>query len=114
MKKRVHLYNTIINTSFSDKKDSIVLPTNAKKIVSICPNITRGAGYISVINEKTNEQLLTQTYISDDNQHWNEKNVPVLNFPEANNLFFVFRMIDKERSRRGVCRLKIYITYLED
>lgn len=111
--RRVYLYNTLLDTDYSDKRDSIVLPTNVKKIISICPNLTKGVGYLSVINEKTNDILLNQVRISDDNGHWNEKNIPVLNYPEANNLFYVFRMIDGDTERQNECRLKIYVSYLE-
>ncbi|MBQ3691089.1 MAG: hypothetical protein II937_14670 [Bacteroidales bacterium] len=111
---RVYLYQTTFNTSYTDKRDSIVLPTNVKKVVGICPNLTRGTGYISVVNEKTNDILVNQARVSDDNGHWNEKNIPVLNRPEANNLFYVFRMINGEKERKNDCVLKIYVTYLEE
>lgn len=111
---RVYLYQTTLDTAYTDKKDSIVLPTNVKKVVGICPNLTRGMGYISVINEKTNDILVNQARVLDDNAHWNEKNIPVLNRPEANNLFYVFRMINGENERKNDCVLKIYVSYLEE
>ena len=112
MRQRVYLYNVVVDNTYESKHDSIVLPTNVKKIVSICPNLVNGMGYISIFNEKTNEQLLNQVIAADDNEHWNVKNIPVLNLPEANNLYYTLRLIESDLTKE--CMLKVYVTYLED
>jgi len=108
---KVFLYNAKIDNTYLDRKDSIVLPTNVCQIRAICANLTNGTGYISLFNEKTNEQILNQRLISNDKKHWNIKNTPVYSTPENNNLSYVLRLIDTDPER--VCRLKVYITYIE-
>lgn len=109
---RLHQFNKTIDNNYLSSKDSIMLPTNVNNIVALCPTLQNGTGYLSVFNEKTNEELLNQVLISDDNQNWDAKNIPILNFPQDCNLFYVLRLINTDNTRK--CVLKISITYLGD
>lgn len=107
---RLHQFTKVIDNNYLSSKDSIMLPTNVDNIVAICPTIQNGTGIISIYNEKTNDELLNQVLISDDNQNWEQKNIPILNFPKECNLFYVLRLIQTDNTRR--CVLKISITYI--
>lgn len=108
---KLFLYNVKIDNTYTDRKDSIVLPTNVCQITAVCANLTNGSGYLSLFNEKTNEQILNQRHIANDKKHFNKKNLPVYSTPENNNLSYVLRLIETDPEK--VCRLKIYITYIE-
>lgn len=108
---KLFLYNVKIDNTFMDRIDSIVLPTNVCQITAVCANLTNGSGYLSIFNEKTNEQILNQRFVAHDKKHFNVKNTPCYSTPENNNLSYVLRLIDTDPDK--ICRLKIYITYNE-
>lgn len=90
-------------------KDSIIVPSEVHEIVQICPNITNGAAFLSVYNEKTNEQILNSMRIANDKVGYNFKAVDVVNFPDYNNLNYILKIIDTDIEQD--CWLKILIAY---
>lgn len=108
---RIFQFNEVIDNNFLSSKGSIVVPTNVKKVVGICPTLQNGVGILSIYNEKTNEELCNQLMIADDNQNWDAKNYQILNFPECNNLKYILRLLQTDI--RKSCILKISISYTD-
>lgn len=107
---RLHQFNKVIDNNYLSSKDSIIVPTNVDNIVAICPTLTNGIGILSIYNEKTNAELLNQVLIADDNENWDAKNIPILNFPKGNNLFYILRLLNSDINKR--CELKLTFTYI--
>lgn len=110
-RRRVYLHNEEVDNNYANKTGSIVLPYNVRRIVGICPNMVNGAGFLSIYNENSNEQLINQYAIADDNIHWNKKNIPLVAYPERSNLRYNLVLTDSSIGKE--CRLKVYITYEE-
>lgn len=109
MMNRVRLFqfNEVIDNNFLSLKGSIAIPTHVKRIVGICPTLQNGTGILSIYNEKTNEEILNQLQIADDNQNWDAKNYPILNFPDCNNMKYILRLLDTDNTKTCVLRLSI-------
>lgn len=102
--ERLFAYNKAVNPSFSQFKDSIFVPSCAREIVEICAYIENGdnhnaRGFLSVFNEKTNQQLLNQVYIANDKRHYNKKRIQVHNVPARNNLSYVLSTMGLDKSQ---------------
>lgn len=111
--ERLFAYNKVINSNFSIMKDSITVPSCVREIIEICAYIDNGTnhsvrGFLSIFNEKTNEQLLNSTLINNDKRHYNQKRVVTHHFPRRNNMSFVLDMaaIDKTQPLRLVILFK--------
>ncbi len=109
---RIFQFNKDIDNNFSSSKDSIMIPTNVKKVVAICPTLQNGIGIISIYKEESNEEVLNQVTIADDNLNWMDKNIPILVDCAGENLFYVLRILDSNINKK--CELKLSISYLEE
>lgn len=112
---RLFGYQKVLDTSKSSFKDSIALPSEVDEIVEICAYVKNGVnydchGFLSLYNEKTNEQILNTLRIANDKKHFNYKTVPVVNFPQKNNLNYVFEL-GRGVDKRAECKLGILIKY---
>ena len=111
-KLRTILFNRTIDNNYTSDKNSIVVPSNVRKIVGICPNMVNGSGFISIFTENNEECLINQMRISDDNAHFNKKNVEVFTIVNSSNMYYVFNLVNTDIKKP--CRLKIIITYEEE
>ena len=109
---RIHQFNKTIDNDFTSSKDSIMIPTNVKKVVAICPTLQNGTGILSIYKEESNEEVLNQVTISDDNLNWKDKNIPILVDCGGENFFYVLRLLDSNINKR--CELKLSISYEEE
>ena len=108
-KRKVFMYTANVDNNYTSLQDSIVLPTNVRRIVSICPNMVNGMGFLSIYVENTNDQLLNSVKVEDDNVHFNKKNIPLFCYPERSNLNYNLRLVNSDVSKP--CKLKVFITY---
>ena len=112
---RLFGFHKVLDTSKSTFKDSIPLPSDVEEITEICAYVKNGTnylchGFLSLYNEKTNEQILNTLKVSNDKKHFNYKSVYVVNFPQKNNLNFVFEL-GRGVDKRSECKLGILIKY---
>ena len=111
MREGAFAYNKAVNQRLSTFKDSIPVPSDVYRIKEVAAYLDNGdyhkcCGYLSLYNEKTNEQLLNTHRISNDKQPYKFKKVDVLDFPHKNNLNFVLRITDADKLQE--CRLVIF------
>lgn len=109
-------YSKDFNPSLAILKDSIPVPKRVKKIVKVCAYIDNGdnhdcRGFLSIYNEKTNEQLINTARINNDKRHFNFKAIHVLNYPQGNNLNFVMNFSNCDSMQKSV--LHILLKYTE-
>ena len=112
--ERMYSYNKAINSSYSVVKDSISLPSCIREIIEICAYIDNGnnhaaRGYLSLFNEKTNEQILNSVEIRNNKKHYNSTKIIVRSRPEHNNLSLVLKLEAIDSTQQ--CRLVILIKY---
>lgn len=94
---RLFGYRLTLDKSKRIFKDSIALPSQVSEIVGICAYVDNGTehgcyGFLSLYNEKSNEQIINTLRIANDKGHFNDKLVYVANFPNKNNLNYVFEI----------------------
>lgn len=111
-RKRTHLFQKTIDNNYLSDKGSIVLPSNVRRILSICPNMVNGCGFVSIFTETNEECLVNQMQVADDNAHFNTKNFEVFTIVDSCNLYYVFELTETDIDKP--CTLKILITYEEE
>lgn len=109
---RTILFKKTIDNNYTADRDSIVVPSNVRRIVSICPCIVNGEGFISVFTETNEECLLNQMSIADNNAHFNKKNIEIFTLVDACNMYYVLELSNTDTTKS--CILKILITYEEE
>lgn len=111
-------YQKVLDKSKRTFKDSIPLPSQVSEIVGICAYVDNGTehgcyGYLSLYNEKSNEQIINTLRVANDKGHFNDKLVYVASFPKKNNINYTFelgKMVDKLQA----LKLVIIIQYKEE
>ncbi len=109
--RRIFNFQKAIDNNYMSDKGSVVLPSNVRRIVSICPNMVNGKGFVSIFSEIDEECLLNQMGVADDNAHFNKKNIEVFSFINSN-LYYVLQLTETDISQP--CTLKIFVTYEEE
>lgn len=109
-------YRRVLNPSLAIAKDSIPVPKRVGKITKVCAYLNNGnnhdcRGYLSINNEKTNEQIINTAMINNDKRHFNFKAIHVINYPKGNNLNFVMTFSNCDISQE--CELVILLKYTE-
>ena len=100
---RLFGYSLVLDKSKRIFKDSIALPSQVSEITGICAYLDNGTehgchGYLSLYNEKSNEQIINTLRIANDKGNFNDKLVYVANFPNKNNISYTFelgKVVDK-------------------
>lgn len=89
---RIHVYTTSIDSNYTAHKGYIPIPSNVRNIKSICPVLHNAEGYISLLKELDEEQILNEMRIEDDKMHINSKKVDVSVTPDNSDIKFVLKL----------------------
>lgn len=130
---RIYIYQTNIDSNYSAHKGYIPIPLNVKNIKSICPVLHNAEGYISLLRELDEEQILNEMRLEDDKQHINAKKVDIDISEENSDMKYILRITELFPKKIGYeftenangipvktgiydnsCTLKIVIEYQEN
>jgi hypothetical protein len=89
---RIHLFQKEIDSNYSAHKGYIPIPINVRNIKTICPVLHNAEGYISLLKELDEEQVLNEMRLEDDKMHLNSKKVAVDVTPDNADLKFILRL----------------------
>lgn len=66
---RIYVYTKAIDSNYSAAKDYIPIPSNVKRITSVCCVLHNAEGYISLLREIDETQILNEMRLEDSKQH---------------------------------------------
>lgn len=89
---RIYVYTQVIDSNYTAHKGYIPIPSNVRNIKSICPVLHNAEGYISLLKELDEEQILNEMRIVDDKMHINSKKVDVSVTPDNSDIKFVLKL----------------------
>jgi len=89
---RIHVFHTAIDSNYAAHKGYIPIPSNVRNIKSICPVLRNAEGYISLLKEMDEEQILNEMRIEDSVQHINTRKVDVDVTPGSSDFKYVLRL----------------------
>ncbi|MCR4559739.1 MAG: hypothetical protein K5685_06635 [Bacteroidales bacterium] len=128
-RKRIYMYQQAIDSNYSAHKGYISIPLNVTNIKSVCCVLHNAEGYISIVKEINEEQIINEMRLSDDKMHINSKKVNVDVVPDNADLKFVLKLTkiyhgditgQKQQDSKTTniystdCTLKIIIEYEEN
>ncbi|MBQ3658321.1 MAG: hypothetical protein II956_16005 [Bacteroidales bacterium] len=107
---RIYAYTTTIDSNYSAHKGYIPIPRNVKNIKSVCPVLHNAEGYISLLKELDEEQILNEMRIEDDKMHINSKKVDVSVTPDNSDIKFILKLskIFRDKKTIGVSKSLLY------
>lgn len=88
---RIYVYTKNIDSNYSAAKDYIPVPSNVKRITSVCCVLHNAEGYISLLREIDETQILNEMRLEDSKRHINKKKVSV-NVPNDSDIKFVLKL----------------------
>lgn len=88
---RIYVYTKAIDSNYSAAKDYIPIPSNVKRITSVCCVLHNAEGYISLLREIDETQILNEMRLEDSKQHINKKKVSV-NVLNDSDIKFVLKL----------------------
>ena len=97
---RIHVFHTAIDSNYAAHKGYIPIPSNVRNIKSICPVLRNAEGYISLLKEMDEEQILNEMRIEDSVQHINTRKVDVDVTPGSSDFKYVLRLTKIINDRR--------------
>lgn len=97
---RIYVYTKQIDSNYTAHKGYIPIPANVRNIKSICPVLHNADGYISLLKEMDEEQILNEMRIEDENPHINTRKVDVSVSPDNSDIKFVLRLTKIHRTKR--------------
>ena len=97
---RIYVYTKQIDSNYTAHKGYIPIPSNVRNIKSICPVLHNADGYISLLKEMDEEQILNEMRIEDENPHINTRKVDVSVSPDNSDIKFVLRLTKIHRTKR--------------
>jgi hypothetical protein len=97
---RIYVYTKPIDSNYTAHKGYIPIPSNVRNIKSICPVLHNADGYISLLKEMDEEQILNEMRIEDENPHINTRKVDVSVSPDNSDIKFVLRLTKIHRTKR--------------
>ena len=83
---RIYVYTKPIDSNYTAHKGYIPIPSNVRNIKSICPVLHNADGYISLLKEMDEEQILNEMRIEDENPHINTRKVDVSVSPDNSDI----------------------------
>ncbi len=130
-RSRIYEFQKTIDSNYSAHKGFIPIPLKVRNIKSVCPILHNAEGYISLLKEVDEEQILNEMRLTDDKMHFNSKKVDVDVFPDNTDIKFILRLtkifntkditgyVTKKTGEiqpifNSTCTLKILIEYEED
>ena len=97
---RIYVYTKQIDSNYTAHKGYIPIPSNVRNIKSICPVLHNADGYISLLKEMDEEQILNEMRIEDENPHINTRKVDVSVSPDNSDIKFVLRLTKIHLTKR--------------
>ena len=97
---RIHVYTKTIDSNYTAQKGYIPIPSNVRNIKSVCPVLHNAEGYISLLKELDEEQILNEMRIEDDKMHINSKKVDVSVTPDNSDIKYVLRLTKIYRNKK--------------
>ena len=97
---RIYVYTKPIDSNYTAHKGYIPIPSNVRNIKSICPVLHNADGYISLLKEMDEEQILNEMRIEDENPHINTRKVDVSVTPDNSDIKYVLRLTKIHRTKR--------------